>query len=311
MISKTINWGIASIPFAAFLFFGFAETAKAVELGAASSYNVFVLGDVQQQYTDIEGKLAAAGDINYMGGIGNKLAPNSGDVVIAGGDLTMSNSQVNNGNAVYGKNQYVTNVGIPGGKLIQGNPVDFNAAANQLRKLSKYLSTLAPTGVTTVAGGINLTGSGTNLNIFNLLGADLSQTNAFGISVDPKSTVVVNVSGKDISMKNFGFNIAGTTPSKVLYNFYEATSVTAEGIGIEGSILAPFAAFNFNNGQINGNVVVASLSGNGESHNVLFDGDLPDVPTTPQPKPVPEPASILGLGLLAGIAIKKRHNHKA
>ncbi|OKH51745.1 hypothetical protein NIES2101_17520 [Calothrix sp. HK-06] len=311
MISKTINWGIASISFAASLFFGFAETVKAVELGAASSYNVFVLGDVQQQYTDIEGKLAAAGDINYMGGIANKLAPNSGDVVIAGGDLTISNSQVNNGNAVYGKNTNVTNVGIPGGKLIQGNPVDFNAAANQLRKLSKYLSTLAPTGVTTVADGVNLTGSGTNLNIFNLLGADLSKTNAFRISVDPKSTVVVNVSGKDISMKNFGFNIAGTTPSKVLYNFYEAMSVTAEDIGIEGSILAPFAKFNFNNGQINGNVVVASLSGNGESHNVLFDGDLPDVPTTPQPKPVPEPASILGLGLLAGITIKKRHNHKA
>lgn len=89
MISKTINWGIASIPLAASLFFGFAETAKAVELGAASSYNVFVLRNVQQQYTDIEGKLAAAGDINYMGEIGNKLVLNSGDVVIAGGDLTI------------------------------------------------------------------------------------------------------------------------------------------------------------------------------------------------------------------------------
>lgn len=69
MISKkTINWGIATIPFAASLFFGFAETAKAVELGAASGYNVFVLGDVQQQYTDIEGKLAASGNINYISG---------------------------------------------------------------------------------------------------------------------------------------------------------------------------------------------------------------------------------------------------
>jgi choice-of-anchor A domain-containing protein len=307
-LKNSINWGIATIPVAASLFLGIAE-AKAVELGAASGYNVFVLGDVQQQYTDIEGKLAAAGNINYIGGIGSKLAPNSGDVVIAGNDLTMSNGQVNNGNAIYGNNVNVANnVGIPQGKLLKGNPVDFNAAANQLKQLSTYLSTLAPTGTTTVQswGGINLAGSGTSFNVFNLLGADLSKTNTFNISADPNSTVVVNVSGQDISMKNFGFNIAGTNRSKVLYNFFEATNITASGIGIEGSILAPLANFNFNDGQINGNVVVASLSGNGESHNYLFDGDLPDVPNNPEPKPVPEPATIAGLGLVASLVIRKR-----
>ncbi|BAZ08651.1 hypothetical protein NIES4071_04560 [Calothrix sp. NIES-4071] len=141
------------------------------------------------------------------------------------------------------------------------------------------------------------------------MGADLSKTNTFNITADPDSTVV-NVSGKDISLKNFGFNIAGTTRGKILYNFFEATSITAEGIGIEGSILAPLAKFNFNNGQINGNLIVASLSGTGESHNYLFDGDLPDIATNPDPKTVPEPASILGLALLTGIAIKKRNQHK-
>ncbi len=74
MITKnSINLAIAAIPFAASLFLGFAQTAKAAELGAASGYNVFVLGDIQQQYTDIEGKLAAGGNINYIGGIGSKL----------------------------------------------------------------------------------------------------------------------------------------------------------------------------------------------------------------------------------------------
>jgi choice-of-anchor A domain-containing protein len=306
MISKnSINLGIATIPLAASLFFGFAGTAKAAELGAASGYNVFVLGDVKQQNTDVEGKLAAGGDINYIsGGIGNKLNPNSGDVVVAGGDLTLSNSQVYNGNAVYGQNQNVAqNVGIPGGKLLKGNPVDFNAAASQLKQLSTYLSTLAPTGTATIApwGGIDLTGSGNKLNIFSLLGTDLSNASELLINADADSTVVVNVSGTDISMKDFDTKIKGTTRSKVLYNFFEATSITAESIGIEGSILAPFAAFNFNNGQINGNVVVASLSGNGESHNFLFDGDLPDVPN----KSVPEPASIFGLALVAGAAMKK------
>ncbi|MBF2063209.1 MAG: choice-of-anchor A family protein [Calothrix sp. C42_A2020_038] len=312
---KSIHWGIATIPIAASLLLGLAETVKAAELGIASDYNVFVLGDIQQKYTDIEGRLAAGGNINYVGGIGSRLAPNSGNVVVAGGNLTMSNGQVFNGNAVYGQAVNVSsNVGIPQGTLLQGNPIDFNQAANQLEQLSQYLSTLAPTGTTTVQawGGINLEGSGQKLNVFNLLGADLSKANYFQISADPDSTVVVNISGKDVSMKNFGFNITGTTRSKVLYNFFEATSITASGIGIEGSILAPLANFQFDNGQINGNVIVASLSGNGESHNYLFDGDLPDLPTTnPDKTPVPEPASILGIGLIAGIAIKKHNHHKA
>jgi len=54
------------------------------------------------------------------------------------------------------------------------------------------------------------------------------------------------------------------------------------------------------------------LGGNGESHNYLFNGDLPDVPTkyytqpptptptpTATPTPVPEPANLPGLGLIA------------
>jgi choice-of-anchor A domain-containing protein len=303
---KISKWGLATIPIATALVLGFGQNAKAVELGAASDYNVFVLGDIQQQYTDIEGKLAAGGDINFTGGIGSKLQTNGSNVVVAGGDLTMSNGQVFHGNAVYGGNHNVaSNVGIPQGQFNKGNPIDFSAAGNELKQLSTYLASLAPTGSTTVEyGGINLAGKGTNFNVFNLSGADLSKANNFQISADSESTVVVNVSGSNVSMQNFGFNLTGTNRSKVLYNFYEATTLTASGIGIEGSILAPFANFAFNNGQTNGNVIVASMSGNGESHNYLFDGDLPDKPPEKPPEKsqsVPEPATLTGLGLVAGI----------
>ncbi|MEH1784487.1 choice-of-anchor A family protein [Nostoc sp.] len=302
-------WRLVATPIVVILALGFSARANAVELGAASDYNVFVLGDITQKYTDIEGKLAAGGNVNFVGGLGSKLSGNSGNVVVAGQNLTLSNGQVYHGNAAYGGSANVSsNEGFPQGTFTKGNPIDFNEAGKQLRGLSQYLATLTPTGKTTVQswGAINLSGSGTALNVFNVAGSDVSKTNYFEIKGDANSTIVVNISGKDVSLQNFGFNILGTDQQKVIYNFYEATNITASGISILGSILAPLANFNFNNGQVNGNVVVASLTGNGESHNYLFNGNLPDVPTkyyTPPTPPthtqVPEPTNLPGLGLIA------------
>ncbi|MBD2610037.1 MAG: choice-of-anchor A family protein [Nostoc sp. ZfuVER08] len=329
MKSKTYYvWQRVAVPIAVTLALGISAKANAVELGAASDYNVFVLGDITQKYTDIEGKLAAGGNVNFVGGLGSRLANNSGNVVVAGQNLTLSNGQVYHGNAVYGGTANVSsNVGFPQGTLSKGNPIDFNAAGEELRSLSQYLATLTPTGNTTVQpwGAINLSGTGTAFNVFNLSGTDVSKTNYFEIKGDANSTILVNISGKDVSLQNFGFNILGTDKQKVIYNFYEATNLTASSIGIQGSILAPLANFNFNNGQVNGNVVVASLTGNGESHNYLFNGDLPSVPKTETyynppnttnnnnpttPTSVPEPANLPGLGLIAlgfGIFRHKRY----
>lgn len=318
MKSKTYYvWQRVAVPIAVTLALGISAKANAVELGVASDYNVFVLGDITQKYTDIEGKLAAGGNVNFVGGLGSRLANNGGNVVVAGQNLTLSNGQVYHGNAVYGGTANVSsNVGFPQGTLGKGNAIDFNAAGEELRSLSQYLATLTPTGQTKVQpwGAINLSGTGIAFNVFNLSGTDVSKTNYFEIKGDANSTILVNISGKNVSLQNFGFNILGTDKQKVIYNFYEATNLTASSIGIQGSILAPLANFNFNNGQVNGNVVVASLTGNGESHNYLFNGDLPSVPKTetyynppnttnnnnpPTPTSVPEPANLPGLGLIA------------
>lgn len=307
-VKKLFALGIFTTPIIATLALGFSLKAQAAELGKASEYNVFVLENIAQQYTDIEGKLAAGGDVNFFGGIGDRLPANSGNVVVAGRDFNFAGGQVFNGNAVYGRNANVAaNTGIPNGTLTKGNPINFQVAGNELKALSQYLASLTPTGTTNIqpGGGINLIGSGQTLNIFNLSGADLSKTNNFEISADPNSTVVVNISGQDVSMQNFGFNIVGTNRTKVLYNFFEATNITANSVGIQGSILAPFADVIFNSGEINGNVIVKSLTGNGESHNNLFQGDLPDItrrkPEKPDTATVPEPGIILGLGLFVGV----------
>ncbi|MFB2938698.1 choice-of-anchor A family protein [Aerosakkonemataceae cyanobacterium BLCC-F154] len=309
-------------PLAASLAIGISTQATAASLGVASDYNVFTLGDYNQVSTDVEGKLAVGGNATFTGGfgVGSRLSSGSGNVLVTGGNLTLNNGQVSNGNTVYGGTANVSGVGFPNGTLSQGNPIDFNAAGTYLKDLSSYLADLTPTGNTTVHswGGINLFGNSSSLNIFNLSGADLSKTNYFELNANNSSTVVVNVSGQEVSMKNFGFNLMSTNRQKVLYNFYEATSLDISGIGIEGSILAPLANVKFNNGQINGNLIAGSLVGTGESHNYLFNGTLPDMPAKEDisnipEKSVPEPSTLVGLGLvgtLLGMSRRQRKQQK-
>jgi choice-of-anchor A domain-containing protein len=61
----------------------------------------------------------------------------------------------------------------------------------------------------------------------------------------------------------------------VLFNFYQATTLRFEGVGIEGSVLAPNAKVEFSNGNINGVLAVGSLAGPGENHEHPFDGCAP------------------------------------
>lgn len=299
------QWGQLAAPLIATAAVSFASQAHAATLGSAADYNVFTLGNVTQQWTDIEGKVAAGGNISFSGGIGHKLPANSGNVAVAGGNFTYNGGELQHGNAVYGGQANLFNgANIKDGNLVKGNPIDFNAAGQYLKTLSSSLGNLAANGtVTNQYGQLQLTGNDSKLNIFTLSGATLAVINNFQIFAPPGSTVVVNVTGTIASMQNFGFNINGTDQQKVLYNFAQATQLTLSSIGVQGSILAPLAAVTFNNGQLNGNLIAGSLSGSGESHNYLFNGTLPDAPTGGQnTAPVPEPTTMAGTGLFALLA---------
>jgi len=87
----------------------------------------------------------------------------------------------------------------------------------------------------------------------------------------------------------------------VLYNFYQATSLTINSISIEESVLAPYANIDFAGGDINGTMIGNEINGSGKSHNYLFDGNLPNA--------VPEPSSVvmmLTAGALGVIPLARR-----
>ena len=315
MLTKRIrHYHRLAAPLTAFVAVCFATQAQAagLGLGPASNFNAFVLGNMNQS-SDSEGSVAIGGNANLTNyGVGDRLSNSNGtsNNLIVGGQLTYNGGQVFNGNAVYGAGPAPT-VSTPNGSVEKGNPIDFAAAGQQLKALSSNLAGLTPNATSTVYswGGVDLEGTNSDLNIFKITGnvfAPGNNVNNFTINGPTSSTIVVNVGGTNISMKNFGFsnNLQNGLRQKVLFNFYEATNIDFQNIGFEGSILAPLARLTTTYGQVDGNVIVASSEGTGEYHNYLFQGSLPNVPSSSggggtNLTKVPEPGILSGLVFFA------------
>ena len=254
-------------------------------LGVAAPFNMFMLGNVNQSGSDTEGRMAIGGTAtlaNYD--IGLKLTNSNGtrDDLIVGANVSYNSGQVNNGNAVYVGTGSFTSVNFLHGSYRQGSVMDFTAAGNYLRNASTYWSTLAATGTSTFQyGGYTLTGNNAGLNVFTVSGSNLANANQFIINAPAGSTVLINIDGTADRMQNFGFTLNGVNRQGVLFNFYQATTLTLSGIGVEGSVLAPLAAFTFTSGNINGQIIGASLSGQGQTNYYLFTGCLPAPPASP------------------------------
>jgi choice-of-anchor A domain-containing protein len=161
--------------------------------------------------------------------------------------------------------------------------VDFASAQNALTQESAYLGSLAGSVPVVIYGSITATGTNPLLNVFNLSGAVLASANGLTICAPAGSTVLLNVSGTTDSLSNFQINLTGgVDDNHVLYNFYQATTITDNSVSIEGSLLAPYAAFTGNNSHINGTLIANSLSGQFEQHQDLFQGDLPSTSNAPE-----------------------------
>lgn len=280
-----------------------SASLQAAVLSVASPYNVYVLGNMQESNVDAEGRVAVGGNAtltNY--GVGSKLSGSPGNSLVVAGDLAYNGGEVHHGNIVYG-GSLSGSFGVPNGSITHGSAIDFAAGNSYLLGASVYWSGLAANASTIdYYGGVHLVGSNADLNVFSLTGAMLSSSWGVVIDAPAGSTVLINVSGVADTFRYMGIQFQDlnsdgtglTNRQNVIYNFYEATSLELNGISVQGSILAPKATVNFNNGNVEGNLIAGNLIGTGEAHNYLFQGNLPSVPSQSQ---VPEPAT-LGLSLL-------------
>ena len=268
----------------------------AFNFGLANDYNVFVFGDMSLSNTDAEGRIAVGGNAtlsNY--GVGANITPlppaNTDPSFVIGGNVNVTAGSNASGNTVVDPGSTIINytMGNPNGLLIEGTPIDFAEAERYLKCASNFWSTLVPNGTGEVVyNQLNLIGTDETLNVFSLdssnlygTGLSLAQLNGINIIAPLSATILINVDGTAIQYGSYQIFRNGTAATRenarlILWNFPQALTWSNSTTAIYGSVLAPFAAANTTFSQINGNIIFDSFSGNAESHNELFIGDLPE-----------------------------------
>ena len=256
-----------------------AREVPATGLGVANDYSAFILRNLNAFNSDIQGRVAVGGNANITAyAVGDRLADSDGsrDDLIVGGNLNFTNGQVFFGNIVYGGTGTFDQFGHPNGSIRQGTMLDFGAATAELNTLSNSYAALPANGtVRDQFGTIILKGTNAGQNVFNVPASMLWNAYDLIIRTPAGSTAIVNITGTEARMQFMGFHLEGVSKENVILNFPQATTLTFQGIGIFGNVLAPWAHVEFSNGQLNGTLVACSMAGYGQ---INF------VPTAPPPE---------------------------
>jgi choice-of-anchor A domain-containing protein len=259
--------------------------------GAAADYNAFVFDNFASLSSAVEGRLAVGGTLNINNfGIGNKLdSKKLTDVVVVGGDAIFPSGRVYYGNLLAGGNVSGVGAAVVNGMdknaVVIGNvnplPVDFEGEREYLKELSANIATLPATGTYTYQYGI-YTAKGdctSKVQVFNVLSSELGSANTLKISCIPTgATIIFNIQGDIAKLSNIGMQDLTSFREKVLFNVPTATQFVMSSVGIQGSVLAPYAEFYNPAGSIDGRLMAKSWLSNNYGwvgiNNGLFTGDL-------------------------------------
>jgi len=263
--------------------------------------------------------------VNGLGAvIGGSIANstvNSGSAAVLG---SSSNTNFNGGAYVAGSasgtnfngsgriNELSSNATLQGEVLAASLATNFKSA---LDGLSDQLSHLANTGSSVTISGskvtFNAAAGADGVAVFDLTRNDLDRTLfklsnlEFEFSTNGAKRIIFN---SDETAYDFSASFLGGSAQQIgkiaIWNFYNATSITLQS-EFGGAILATDAALtNYNN--IEGTVVVNSLTQRGEIHQQYLSTLVTDRPAPDQK--IPEPGSLaLLLGALALLAARRKY----
>lgn len=310
-----------------------ASTFMDTLANVSQTYNLYTSGAFNASNSDVEGKVAAGGDVTLKSYSVGQKSP-GGDVLVVGGDLKFQSGTVHgdvvtggkanfphsgggasvNGTVSAGGGVAATPTSYSGTKSFTALPLDFTTTSADLAAASAYLNSAAAQGQGALGtavktyGTLNLTSNATGLVFFDLNASDLVGINGLKFNVNSAATVIINLTGQTGgTLSNYGFQ-GDYQAGQTLFNFVDATNLSLSGLGFYGSILAPNANITGGYGQINGSVMAQSYSGPGQLNWTAFKGALPTAGGVPAA--IPEPASwammILGVGAVGAVLRRRR-----
>jgi choice-of-anchor A domain-containing protein len=309
--------------------------AGSLSLGDALNFNVYVSGNMTQSGGDSWGAVAVGGSATIKNATiaGTNQTNPAGDSLVIGGALSYTQGEIGNGNVRVGTTVTLgssDNSAVNGGTLYYGSTTgntfpkhphfnytnlanggiasDFFSSTNAaLTHASSILSQQATNGTVTFQyGTMTLTGTHSDIDYFQLSGSQLKQTTNLLIDAPKGATVVVNVDGTTDQFSGAGMTFKGISASDLLFNFYQANSLTLSGLALDASLLAPAATLYGSSGQIDGNVMVAGIMATKgfEYHDsARFLGNL-------LVASIPEPSSLvlvaIGVVIMGGYTWRRR-----
>ncbi len=230
--------------------------------------SLVVFEDMKQNGADVEGAAAIGGDLTITGGwtVANKLDFIQEHVLVVGGTIT--GQVINNG----------------GWKIAQNEQWirDYVAKLREVyTALSDKYASMAPDGDSARnqywKPGVVLTADPNhtpgNPHVFYIDSSDtIGQVQFSGKFGD--DLIIINIGGKNLNFN--GGSWGGTSmyingcdltltkqQDQVIWNFYEAETMTTNSIEHDGCILAPHATWTANGGHTDGVVIVKSMIGAG------------------------------------------------
>lgn len=314
-LAGACGWAIAAAPAA-------ASPLSTTDL--LNQFNLVVFGDMVGG-SDVQGRSLIGGNLS-----GNSMTfhtrpaqtPASGHPALTvGGNITGGFKNLNGGgSAVVGGN--VQNMNLNGGGsltaggsvtgTVNGGPVAQNQAvsvpsfAAQLIASSAALAQLpgvAP-GRSGNRGSFNGATPTDGRAVYTTDLAFFSTTNELQLGLNGAETVIINVGGlSGVLTDNFLGGPFAAAPN-VVWNFYEATSLTFER-QVFGTVLAPHAAVTLRS-SIEGTLVADSLVQNAAVNLRPFAGSIPEPEATAVPAPAALPLFLVGLAGLTLAAARRR-----